>query len=299
MGAPGHADDWLMTYADMITLLLCFFAIIIAVTVAKKDVTKAPEPAQQIVEETKPAIVQKAVQKAEIRPTPQPAPELPDVFASGKPFHPLTAADFPVVPAPELPLMKAEEPAPEVIMPMPIVPLLAVADVPPIKTPTAPLPAVDQPTPLPPLADNLKPPGAVVEQKGDRLTTIEMSSAAFFESGSAELSVPGKVILGNLALNLKSDKFRDYQITVEGHTDDQPIHTTQFPSNWELSTARASAVVHFFLEEGIAADKLRAAGYADTFPKAPNRDADGRAIPENQAQNRRVVIKLEKIEKTG
>ncbi|HMK68945.1 MAG TPA: hypothetical protein VK433_10375, partial [Stellaceae bacterium] len=49
-------------------------------------------------------------------------------------------------------------------------------------------------------------------------------------------------------------------------------------------------------DQGIPARRLRAAGYADTFPKAPNRDAGGTAIPENQAKNRRVVIKLEKIE---
>ena len=96
-------------------------------------------------------------------------------------------------------------------------------------------------------------------------------------------------------MNLKAEKFRDYQITIEGHTDDAPISTAQFPSNWELSTARASAVVHYFLEQGIAAQKLRAAGYADTFPVAPNRDSAGKPIPENQARNRRVVIKLEKI----
>jgi len=56
-------------------------------------------------------------------------------------------------------------------------------------------------------------------------------------------------------------------------------------------------VVHYFLEQGIPARKLRAAGYADSFPKAPNRDANGNPIPEHQAQNRRVVIKLEKIDK--
>jgi chemotaxis protein MotB len=55
--------------------------------------------------------------------------------------------------------------------------------------------------------------------------------------------------------------------------------------------------VHYFLDQGIPALKLRAAGYADTFPRAPNRDANGNAIPENQTQNRRVVIKMEKIDK--
>ena len=56
--------------------------------------------------------------------------------------------------------------------------------------------------------------------------------------------------------------------------------------------------MHYLLDHGIPAARLRAAGYADTFPKAPNRDAAGNAIPLNQAQNRRVVIKLEKIETT-
>jgi len=102
-----------------------------------------------------------------------------------------------------------------------------------------------------------------------------------------------------VTVDLKSDKLKDYQITVEGHTDDTPINTSRFPSNWELSTARASAVVHFFLDQGIPALKLRAAGYADTFPKAPNRDSNGNAIPANQTQNRRVVIKMEKIDKAG
>ena len=123
-----------------------------------------------------------------------------------------------------------------------------------------------------------------------------MSSAAFFDSGSATLSAAGAAILRGELDKLNSDQYEDYEITVEGHTDDTPIHTAQFPSNWELSTARAAAVVHFLLDQGIPAQKLRAAGYADTFPKLPNHDADGNPIPENQAQNRRVVIKLEKID---
>ena len=93
-------------------------------------------------------------------------------------------------------------------------------------------------------------------------------------------------------------RFKDYQVTVEGHTDNIPIKTPQFPSKWELSTARASAVRAVFpAAKSVPAQRLRAAGYADTFPKAPNRDASGKAIPANQALNRRVVIKLEKIDR--
>jgi chemotaxis protein MotB len=94
-----------------------------------------------------------------------------------------------------------------------------------------------------------------------------------------------------------SEEYRDYTISIEGYTDDSPIKTPQFPSNWELSTARAAAVVRSFVGLGVPAERLRAVGFAETSPKLPNRDADGKAIPENQAQNRRVVIRLEKITK--
>jgi len=140
---------------------------------------------------------------------------------------------------------------------------------------------------------------AAPEQKGDRITIFQLSSAAFFASGTATLSDPGQSILASLLGRLQSPAFAAYRITVEGHTDDEPISSAQFPSNWELSAGRAAAVVRFFVEHGVPADRLRAAGYADTHPLAPNRDAAGNPIPENQATNRRVVIELEKIDHAG
>ena len=247
-----HGDDWLMTYADMITLLLCFFVVfLLASTTAKKSEQKPEEkPPQEIVtsvEEPQP----------EPAPPPPPAqpeiPEQPSIIMGNLPFHdPAEEAGIVTEKSGEQ-KMEAQSP-------------------PPIQT------------------------SAPTEQKGDRITTLEMSSAAFFDSGSATLSESGKGILKDVARKIGSDAYKDYQVTVEGHTDDSPIKTPLFPSNWELSTARASAVVHYFLQSGIAPQRLRAAGYADTFPKLPNRDATGNPVPENQAQNRRVVIKLEKIE---
>ena len=154
-------------------------------------------------------------------------------------------------------------------------------------------------TPSPPVvAGHLKIRGTdVVEQRGERITTLQINSAAFFSSGYATISSAGNAILRDVAVTLKSSEFAAYHISIEGHTDDTPISTGQFQSNWELSTARAAAVVRFLLELGISPRKLSAAGYADTFPIAPNRNADGTVIPENQARNRRVVIKLEKIDK--
>ena len=250
-----HADDWLMTYADMITLLLCFFVLFVSASISqKKNASKVD-------------VVQKVMLPAQ-----EPKPIEAHLCLPG-----LDEMIKPELSDPQL----SDPPEPRVE---------AVADKTSEQVPSA--------TSLPGIADNLKSQGAPgLEQKSDRITSLEISSAAFFDIGSAILSPAGKVILHDVAANLKAEKFKDYQVTVEGHTDDAPISTPLFPSNWELSTARAAAVVRFFLDEGVPAQKLRAAGYADTFPKVSNRDANGMAIPENQAQNRRVVIKLEKIEK--
>ncbi|SPF39393.1 conserved hypothetical protein [Syntrophobacter sp. SbD1] len=259
-----HADDWLMTYADMITLLLCFFVVAALASISQKKNIPEVDAAQKV---EIPAQASKPIEAN---------PHLPDEMIEPELSGPV-----------EEKKTESSEPAkPEAVT---SVDKTSVDN-------TSVLP----PASLPEIVDNLKSQGvANFEQKSDRITSLDISSAAFFDSGSATLSPAGKGILHDVADNLKSEKFKDYQVTVEGHTDDAPINTSLFPSNWELSTARAAAVVRFFLDEGISAQKLRAAGYADTFPKAPNRDEKGRAIPENQAQNRRVVIKLEKIEKTS
>ena len=79
---------------------------------------------------------------------------------------------------------------------------------------------------------------------------------------------------------------------VEGHTDDDPIHTARYPSNWELSAGRATGVVRLFIEQGMDTARLKASGFAETRPKVPNRDASGAPVRENQAINRRVLIRV-------
>jgi len=82
-----------------------------------------------------------------------------------------------------------------------------------------------------------------------------------------------------------------YNITVEGHTDDQPIHTERFPSNWELSTARAISVMRYLSERrGVPAARMGVAGYADIHPVVPNDS------PEHRAANRRVEFVFHKGE---
>jgi chemotaxis protein MotB len=235
----GHGvDDWLMTYADMITLLLCFFAVFLSVSIPKKE--RFEKAREEVIHQFG-------------------MPEIPSL-------GPNTPHDVPKG-------IKSDEDIPYDSLP-------SIVD------------HYNDPGQV-----NIKKEGDVKKEDGDRIKTVELDSAPFFASGSATLSDEGKTILQNVLKDLQLDLYKDYVITVEGHTDDVPINTLQFPSNWELSTGRASAVVRFFLEQGIPAQKLRASGYADVFPKVPNRDAAGNPIPENQAQNRRVIIKLEKIEK--
>lgn len=120
---------------------------------------------------------------------------------------------------------------------------------------------------------------------------ITFRGALFFDSGSASLKAEAKNILDKfIPLVQKQNKI--FEVIIEGHTDDNPIADSRFPSNWELSSARATSVLKVFEQNGFPRDKLRAIGYADTHPVLPNRDENGKAIAENQTQNRRVVIKL-------
>jgi len=112
---------------------------------------------------------------------------------------------------------------------------------------------------------------------------INLKGAVLFDLGSTELKPQALPLLMRLAGKLKD---LPYRISVEGHTDDLPIHTHRFPSNWELSAARAARVVRFFIQQGIPKGRLQAVGFADTQPRVPN------TSPENRAKNRRVVIRL-------
>jgi len=121
---------------------------------------------------------------------------------------------------------------------------------------------------------------------------LEFSSSAFYQVGKADFSPDAEDILGRVAGAIERIKYYRFAVDIEGHTDNSPIASLQFPSNWELSVARATTIVKFLLARGIEADRLKAAGYADTKPKFPNTDAQGVAIPENQARNRRIVLRI-------
>ncbi len=125
----------------------------------------------------------------------------------------------------------------------------------------------------------------VIERRG--LVVRVLTDNLLFVSGSATLQPGADQLLAEVAQLLNLDP--THPITVEGHTDNQPIATAQFPSNWELSTARATNVVRFLIGRGVNRYRLGAVGYADLHPIASNATAAGRA------QNRRVEIVLMRL----
>lgn len=126
----------------------------------------------------------------------------------------------------------------------------------------------------------------------DQGIVIEFASGIFFAPGSAELSDVARLALDRVRVALDRKPYDRYYVEVEGHTDDEPISTAIYPTNWELSAGRAAAVARFFIAKGMLPTRLKAAGYADTRPKLPNRNLTGEPIPENQVANRRIVVRL-------
>ncbi len=110
---------------------------------------------------------------------------------------------------------------------------------------------------------------------------IKMESFALFDSGSAELKPGIGPFLEHLHEQLKP---MSNMIIAEGHTDNVPIHTAQYNSNWELSSARAFSVIYYFINKGLAPERLIAHGLGEFRPAAPNEtEAD-------RAKNRRIEI---------
>jgi len=111
---------------------------------------------------------------------------------------------------------------------------------------------------------------------------ISLKEVGFFRSGSAELLPDARERLDRISDVLEP---RPYQLRIEGHTDNVPIHTARFASNWELSTTRAIEIVQILItDHHFAPDRLSAGGYAEYHPVADNRTAEGRQ------NNRRVDI---------
>lgn len=119
---------------------------------------------------------------------------------------------------------------------------------------------------------------------------IALGTNTLFDLGSADLKTSASKSIFAMAHVIRDNFPEGVSIGVAGHSDDNPISTKQFPSNWELSAARSASVLRAFEKAGLPRDSLRLEAFADTQPVLPNRDSHNRVIAENQARNRRVVI---------
>jgi len=117
---------------------------------------------------------------------------------------------------------------------------------------------------------------------------VNINGKALFGSGSASLNPSAAPVIDDL-VDILYD-YPDYTVNIKGHTDDLPISTEFFPSNWELSAIRATTVLKYLISRGLLPDRLTATGYGDSMPLLPN------TSEENRAQNRRVEFVLEKKE---
>jgi len=132
---------------------------------------------------------------------------------------------------------------------------------------------------------DLKDKVSVIEEHN--VIKLAMSDSILFLPADAALSLSGEEVLNEVALMLQQ---RPWHILVEGHTDNRPISTPRYLSNWELSSARASSVTRYLISRGIKPQRLSAIGYADTRPLVSNKTEQGRG------KNRRVALVLRAIE---
>lgn len=259
-------EAWAIPYGDLVTLLLAFFVVMYAVSSVNagkyrvlSDALSAafrgtPRSPQPIAVGSDPRLMSERL----------PISEVNRMFTAGLPAHAL----LPLPQAPGTTLSGAPRPGS-------VDPRAADAD---------------RQRQLDLMANEV---GAVMRQQIEaqrvRVTRrgnaieVEISTDLLFGSGSALLAPAALAPLGNLA-----DALRPWpnSIRVEGHTDDRSIATLAFPSNWELSAARAASVVRLFTQHGVAAQRLAVIGFAEQRPVQSNRTPTGRNA------NRRVVVMI-------
>lgn len=250
---------WLLTMVDLMTLLLTLFVLLAAYAYQSKDVTATvPSSSGSAVE---------AQAKVDRTPTPQTGP-MPTTATS--PGETPTQGNIPQ--SGNALIGKAGTSALEATPHPP-------SETHPGESPLSPSDADQQAHQL---FSGLGEDVDVSVVKGR--VNLRVKDNILFSSGDATLSPSGQSLIDRLAERLKSGS---YPISVQGHTDDRPIHTTQYPSNWELSAARAASVVQQLIAQGVQPDRLSAVGYADTRPIASNTTSAGRA------ENRRVDLELQ------
>jgi len=241
-------DEWLITYADSITLLMAFFVMMFSVSSLNYEkFSEVKASIDEALGHRAPAI--KELVEAPSAPT-------PDIPIEKTPLQPVR------------PRPKAEK---------------------------RPDPFHSQLNALESTLAKLNKSRMVDVSRQPESFQIELASSSLYDVGSAEIRKEMRPVLQEIASTLTRMDLLDFSIDVEGHTDDSAISNNRFPSNWELSAARATNVVRFLAQHGVARTRLKASAYSDTRPKLPAFGDDGLPISANRAKNRRVVIRVDPI----
>lgn len=124
----------------------------------------------------------------------------------------------------------------------------------------------------------------------DRGVVLNLDAGAMFTAGAAEIKPEFMPLLRELAATLNNPRFASYRFDIQGHTDDTPIKTPQYPSNFDLASARALATMRALASLGLPPEQMVVSAYGQFSPRVPNRREDGTALPVNQSLNRRVSV---------
>lgn len=256
-GHEEHENDerWLLTYADMITLLLALFIVLFSISVVNKS--KFESLQRSLKEAFSGKVLAGGTSIAEAGADPQtksPSPETP--------FPPATPSIQTSQAAPSQPQTKAGGSEDE--------------DFRKLKR------QIDDAAKAVGLATSVE---TRITPQGLRIRLL--TDKVVFDSGSATIKPAGADLLDDIAVILKRERLRPIQI--DGHTDDVPISTTQFKDNWALSTARATSVVDLMIGDGVPPARLGAGGYAWYRPVGSNDTEAGRE------RNRRVEILVQRL----
>ncbi|WP_413582471.1 OmpA family protein [Bdellovibrio sp. HCB288] len=137
--------------------------------------------------------------------------------------------------------------------------------------------------------------GVEISKGSDNTLQLKFEGNVLFESGATELKEAAKPSLRQVVAALRSVPSVE-KISVEGHTDADPMQNTVIRSNWELSALRASSVVRYFEESGLSSNVLAAVGFGSSHPIAAEKDAQGHSLETGKAANRRVVVQVKLLD---
>ncbi|MDH0092088.1 OmpA family protein [Achromobacter mucicolens] len=238
------SENWLLSYLDLITLLLAMLVVMLAIALNGGGHAKSEAPVALV----------------------------GSLAASGLPKYDGEYAEFETV---QIPASWTEAPAAAAAASAAAAPAPAEGEV-VVAEAAKPLTAPSKESLG--LADLGNSVDVIVNEQS---VSFRISNELLFASGQATLSNEGLNVIERLAGILNKN---DYQVSVEGHSDPVPIQTKQFASNWELSSSRATSVLRELVRDGVAPQRLRAVGYAETRPIESNDTAAGRAA------NRRVEL---------